>query len=71
MSNQYEVLKHSPHDALSRIEQDFILTWFLHHMSMEQRYQMMQDHPGIYNKLMGSEIVDIVLPHQKQKAVKA
>lgn len=57
MSRRFEVLKHSPFNALNPIEQEFILAWFMYSMPMEQRYKLMQEHPVIYNKLCGCEIM--------------
>ena len=53
----YETLKHSPIDSLNSIEQEFLIRWFLYHMGAEERLQLMHEHPVIYNKLCGTEIM--------------
>lgn len=57
MKQNYEVLKHSSFDALNSIEQEFIVKWFLYYMSQNTRRMLLLDHPVIYNKLCGTEIV--------------
>lgn len=40
-------------DNLSTFEKELLLYWFFHQMSMEQRYDMMENFPMIYFKLTG------------------
>lgn len=38
---------------LSYFEKDLLINWFLYHMSMEQRYDLMENFPKIYFKMTG------------------
>jgi hypothetical protein len=42
-------------EDLSDIEIHFLISWFVHHMPMEQRRKLMQEHPVIYSKLVKLE----------------
>jgi hypothetical protein len=43
---------------LNSLEAQFITDWFVYHMPMAQRMQLMAEHPILYNKLMGDEIME-------------
>lgn len=43
--------------GLKDYEVSTVLRFFMYHMPMEQRSQLMTEFPVIYNKLVGSEIV--------------
>jgi hypothetical protein len=40
-------------DNLTTFEKELLLYWFFYQMSMEQRYDMMENFPMIYFKLTG------------------
>ena len=42
---------------LSPLEQDFLLDWFVYKMPMDQRFNLMQEHPVLYNKLVQQEVM--------------
>lgn len=46
-------------DDLVPIEKDFVLRWFMYHMPFSQRQKLMTEHPAIYNKLVGDQIMHI------------
>lgn len=42
---------------LDAFNKEMLLQWFMYHMTQEQRFQLMYEHPVIYNKAVGSEIM--------------
>lgn len=40
-------------NSLTSFEKDILLHWFLHHMEMNQRYDLMENFPKIYFKMTG------------------
>jgi hypothetical protein len=39
-------------DELKDIEIHFLISWFVHHMPMEQRRKLMEEQPVIYKKML-------------------
>ena len=46
-------------EGLDAFEQETVLRFLLHHMSMAQRVQLMHAYPIAYNKLVGSTIMKV------------
>lgn len=47
-------------EDLDSLEQELLLRWWKHHMTMDQRHKLMRDMPLMYNKFMGREIMKVV-----------
>ena len=48
---------------LSPLEQEFLLDWFVYKMPMDQRFNLMQEHPVLYNKLVQQEVMIVKHVH--------
>lgn len=46
--------------GLKPYELQVLVDFFMYYMPMEQRGQLMRDFPGIYNKLIGKQIMLVV-----------
>jgi hypothetical protein len=44
---------------LNPLERKFLLDWFVYVMPQEQRQRLMREHPILYNKLVGGEIMHV------------
>jgi hypothetical protein len=51
---------------LKSYEVNTALEFFMHHMPMEQRHQLMTEFPEIYNKLVNKTIVTSVKVNQEK-----
>ena len=47
-------------ENLTDFEANMVLSWFLHHVSMDDRIKLMRTMPLIYNKLVGREVLKVM-----------
>lgn len=47
-------------DALSDFDARLLVRHFTHYMTVEQRRDLMREHPGVYNRMVGHLIVKVV-----------